>query len=242
MNGETTIRVSTVKPDIPMQASKWLHSQVLLDVDEMSLLLTEIGTFYIYLTGCLLQQGKGAVTQKDFLDKYASYITALKSGKSVDPQEFRAYFSSIFTTSTDHLYAVIVSDGRSIIRPAKPVIQLQSHHFHYSPFDAKFHSMVFGPESVSWGVQFSYPQLYQNPETKMVEKVVESENFPNTKLFHTLQRWIRKNTVPTSFLIDGKTVNVPIRLGKKCLAWVNVHPHLAKKELKISVESNKSSQ
>ena len=103
----------------------------------------------------------------------------------------------------------------------------------YSEHDGKFRPMVFGLDSVTWGLQFSYPQLFMDGRTKEAFAVVESEEFPNTALFHQLQRWMRQNTLPTPFLVDGKRVNSPIRLGKACLPWINRHPQLAPKHLQV---------
>jgi hypothetical protein len=66
-----------------------------------------------------------------------------------------------------------------------------------------------------------------------VEAVKETPSFPNTVLFHQIQRWMRGATIPTPFLVDGKGVNVPLRLGKRCLSWINTHAQLKAKGIRV---------
>ncbi len=216
-----------------MQASKWLSHPVLMDAAEMSSLLEALGAFYIYAVSQVLVKGKELLSHKDFLATYEYYIHCLQQGRIPEESTFRPAFSSVFTVTPEPLYAMELPDGRRLIRVAKPVIQLQPNAIDYSPHDNKFRSGVYGSDSVLWGIQFSYPQLYLDPKTKQPLKVIENDFFPNTHLFHQLQRWIREYTMPTPFRMQDKTVHVPIRIGKNCLSWVNHHPQMLHKKLAV---------
>lgn len=216
----------------PLQASKWLSTQALLEADEMSLLLEEIAPFFLFKSGAVLRRGDALVAKEKFLSDYKKYIDELRSGISPEASYYRPLFSLAMTTSTDALFSISLSDEKEIIRIAKPVIQMQIHFMSYSTVDKKFHPMVFGQGSIAWGVQFSYPQLFQDAETKQVE-IVKDLQLPNTKVFHLLQRWMRAKTIPTPFLAEGILTNVPVRLGKGCLSWINSHPHLVQKGLQV---------
>ncbi|MEI8364940.1 MAG: hypothetical protein WCF65_00850 [Parachlamydiaceae bacterium] len=215
----------------PLQASKWLECQALIDAQEMTALFDCLGPFFLYACGVVSEVGCGEVSRENFLDCYAVYIDSLKRGVSPDPASYRPMFSTAMSVTTETFFAVPVSDNRQIIRVSKPLVQLQAHHMSYSTVDKKFHPMVFGLESISWGIQFSYPQLFRDDHTKQVEAVKDTPAFPNTHLFHALQKWVRQHTIPTPFQAEGVPVNVPMRLGKQCLSWINSHPHLAKKEI-----------
>lgn len=210
----------------PMQASKWLAQPMLIDVAEMNGLLNTLGDFFIFLTSCITEEGKSNVTKEQFLKVYSHYIEELKQGKIPDENGFRHYFSSIFTVSTDHVYAITLENDQQLIRVSKPVVQLQGHKIGFSKADEKFRSRSFGGDSISWGIQFSYPQLYQNPTTQEIFQVKKGKEFPNTELFQRIQRWTRDNTVPTPFIVNEKQINVPMRLGKQCFSWINQHPQL----------------
>lgn len=215
-----------------MQSSKWLDCPLLVDRDEMANLLGSLGEFYIVLTG-VTSQGKEIISLAEFLDCYGGYVEALKRGELPEDGRLRSYFSAVITSSLDILYKVMMGEGQQLVKAERPVIQLQMHRFHYSKDDHKFRSMVFGQDAVYWGIQFAYPQLFQD-ESHLVKQVKEGDEFPNTRLFKALQRWVRQHTLPTPFVIQDRQVNIPMRLGKACFPWINQHPQLASLGVRVS--------
>lgn len=213
--------------------AKWLHLPVLLDPSEMAALLEELKGVRIYLGSRVVPLGKEELSHEEFLQVYRGYIDQLRQGESPDLAAIRDSFSTFWTTAPEQLYRIDLSEGRAIVRASRPVIQLQLHQIGYSSLDGKFRSMVFGKESLSWGIQFSYPQLYQDGESKRFYKVDESDDFPNTALFRQLQRWMRLNSRPTPFEVGGQRSNEPIRLGKSCFSWINRHPQLAQHGIRV---------
>jgi hypothetical protein len=216
-----------------MEASKWLLVQALLEFDEMTQLFQALGDFKMYRIGSLIELSETELPQEKFLDVYRHYISNLKEGKIPQELDYRPTFTSVITTSSDFVESMPVEGDKQIIRIIKPVIHLQAHRLGYSAIEEKFRPMVKGKESITWGIQFSYPQLFQ--EREEVFKVDQSETFPNTRLFHILQKWMRQHTIPTPFLVEGKKMNVPIRLGKKCFSWINRHPQLIEKKITVAV-------
>lgn len=227
------LRLSTPAQEGVLRASKSLKMPLLLDEEEMESLLTHLGAFQIYVVSEVVSLEHMLISKQDFLEKYKEYVQALKRGERPDEMRFRRYFSSVFTTTPEALYAMQVGEDRFLVKPIKPVIQLQAHHFFVSSVDGKFHSMVLGKESVTWGIQFSYPQLAQDPLTHAFSKVRDTPEFPNTAIFTRLAKWVRQNSVPTPFIFQGKQQFVPIRIGKKCFSWIKRHPELAERGLQI---------
>lgn len=220
----------------PLQASKWLQSQALISKEELEDLfhtLEEASPFYLYNCGAVCSKDKGEINKKDFIETYGKYINSLKQGETPDLAFYRTIFSPALTLTTEALFTIPIGEDKQIIRIARPVIQLQAHNMDYSTVDKKFHSMVFGIDSIAWGLQFSYPQLFQDNETREVELVKKTKAFPNTALFQSLQKWMRQQTIPTPFITEGKVTNVPMRLGKKCLDWINQHPQLIQKNISV---------
>lgn len=217
----------------PLQATKWLKYPVLIDAEEMQGLIAHLGKFRMFHVSGPVASGKGEIAASDFLKCYTEYVETLKQGKMPSLEgNVRALFSCVWTLSTDILYAVSVPGEKEVIKVERPVIQLQPHKFDYSASEEKFRSMVFGLDSILWGIQFSYPQLYQDDEMQ-IKKVVDNEEFPNTKMFKLLQQWVRHETMATPFIVDGKQFNVPIRIGKKCLPWINNHPQLEARSIQV---------
>lgn len=212
--------------EIPLQASKWLSVQALIDTAELIDLFASLPSFSLYPCGTVTERNAGPLPNEHFIESYRNYMGALKAGDIPDIAHYRTAFSPAMTLTTEALYRVLVGTDKQIVRQALPVVQLQANTISYSKEDKKFHPMSFGKDSIAWGIQFSYPQLYLDPKTKMVEQVKDTPAFPNTKLFHAIQKWMRISTIPTPFVIGGVTVNAPIRLGKECLPWIDRHPQL----------------
>lgn len=223
----------SVQDQTPLEASKWLKLQLLVETAEMRELLETLAPYYHYGTTGVVPVGSGEIEKEEFLKQYATYIGLLKKGEVPEDHLFRTYFSSVLTKYREALYALPVAENNQIIRVAEPVVQLQAHRMHYSPLDGKFHIGVFGSESISWGLQISYPQLFRDPVSKKVEPVNDGERFPNTPLFKAIQKWVRQATIPTPFVINGQKMVVPVRLGKQCVEWINHHPQLAAKGISV---------
>lgn len=209
-----------------LQASQWHSCQVLLDVDEMKDLLAHLGQFSIVQVSGVIPYREAILSKEDFLEGYRQYVFALKEGKYPDEPSLRSVFSSVFTTTLDVLYAVPLKvEGQCLIKVTHPVVQLQNHRLHFSSADGKFRSMVFGSETLCWGLQFSFPRLFQD-EKSQVYQVREGDQFPNAALFRQLQLWMRHHTRATPFDVGGKKIFSSARLGYRCFPWINNHPQL----------------
>lgn len=223
----------TLSDHHPLQASKWISVPVLLDSTEMERLLNHLNGFWMFQVSGVVGKNEGYIERSAFLRAYAEYIDALKDGKKPQEAHYRNYFSCVMTVDANALYVLQASENQYLIKIAKPVVQLQALRIDYSQVDGKFRTMVHGSESILWGIQFSYPQLCLDPDTLDVMQVKEGNAFPNTKLFRTLQLWVRRNTVPTPFIVNGEVVYVPVRLGKESFRWINCHPQLIAKHLHV---------
>lgn len=228
-----SLRISTAQKEGILQASKWLKVQILLDHEEMQDLLRNLGDMhFVIVSGPVC--GKDVMQTADtFLTQYTKYIQLLQQGHIPDDKEFRQIFSSSMSATLDSFYAIQTGPEKYLVKPLKPVIQLQAHDFFYSELDGKFHPMVLSKDSVSWGLQFSYPQFFQDPKTRQIVKTTDPTLFPNTSLFKTLMRSIRSSSLPTPFAVKGVRTNSPIRIGKKVLQWIHQHPQLKNKGIQI---------
>ena len=228
-------KLSSISQEGALQASKWIKHPVLVDTAEMQDLLKMLSPSDLFIVSQPVTKEDAWVSPDKFIKFYSEYIDALKSGSIPNEETLRHYFSSILTRDYDQvLYAMPVGkQEKFLIKALKPIIQLQLHHFYFSPLDTTFHSMVLSEESVTWGIQFSYPQLCLDLKTKEIKKVKDTEEFPNTELFSKLTKWVRASTMPTPFIWQGRRINPPIRLGKSCFSWINQHPGLRGKGLEV---------
>ena len=213
--------------------SKWLKTQVLLDVSEMKACLEALNPLEFYNVSSIALIDQLSISQEMFLQSYENYISALKDGKV--PEIDRKIFSSVATVEPEALYAEEVQPGRWMAKLAKPVVQLQHHRFFASKIDHKIHPMVMSPESIYWGLQFAFPQIFFDGSGGSYTKTSDESKFPNSALFAKLLKWLRAFSVPTTFVWDGQKISSPIRLGKECFAWIANHPQLKEQGIKVHV-------
>lgn len=225
------LKVSTPEAEGVLQVSKSLKFQVLLEGKEMRALFNALSPCWIGAVSGVVSLQEGLIPVPLFLEHYEGYVEALKKGELPLESSLRPYFSGAISSTPEAFYARDVGKGRYLVKAVQPVVQMQAHHFFYSTLDRQFHPLVLGKESVTWGLQFSYPQIVQNPQTGMIEKVDPAG--ATTKLFQTLRGWMRDFTRPTPFLVNGEKKVEPIRLGKECFSWISEHPQMRAKGIRV---------
>jgi hypothetical protein len=207
----------------PLQVSKWVKIPLLVDVHEMEELIQQIPVFKLYDVQRITHQDEGIYDPSHFLDKYRSYVAYLKQGEIPPLAEFRFIFSTLWSVTDSALYALPAQEGKRLLKALKPSVQTQLNQIRYAKEEKVFRSQVFSSDSISWGLQIGFPHLFLDPTTCETGKTRDFENMP---LFSAIQRWIRRATVPTPFLVEGARINSPIRLGKGCFSWIASHPQL----------------
>jgi hypothetical protein len=155
------------------------------------------------------------VTVEQLSAAYKSTIESLLAGQlRVD-----RLLSSALTVDLNCMERVELPDGRQMLRPIRPVIQMQPFYFSFDAATRAFHPRVFGPHTIFWGVLFSMAQLFEDPATQQVHKSAEDPIArPNLERMRSIQRWSRDQTSPWNRL--------PIRLGHQAAHWIDQHPKL----------------
>ncbi len=219
------LRVSTPAIEGPYEAAKWLKIQVLADASEIASLFQRLGAIELYLLGTPSPQEELCFSQESFLAAVQRWTDKLQRGEALSQADFRSTLACGMTLDRDCFWLQELQGERFLAKIKQPVVQIQAHFFTVAQEEKTFHSMVFGKESIFWGVQFSYPQIFMDPQSGDFKKVDSS--FINTKLFQEIRRWSRDETRATPFLLRDEKINVPIRLGKNCFSWISKHPQLA---------------
>lgn len=218
-----------------LKASKWIKLPVLIDLSEIEELFHHlhqtVAPFRLFHVQSIVSRGEGELPLHKFIADYADYIACLKNG-TVPTKDL---LSPVMSLDEDSIYIRDVSGERALYQPKLPVVQLQPNKIRYSLEDGAFRSQLYGSDSISWGIQFSFPMIYQDAQT---HEIIKTETVENARLFRALQKWVRTSTRATPFIVNGKKQNEPFRLGKKCFEWINLHPQL--KLQHIYVESHKS--
>ena len=223
------LRLSDPKVEGPYQVSHPLKFPLFLSPSEMEKLLEELGNPLIAQTARVVDHDALYVTKEVFIEAYGRYI----SGK-VEEGDL-AILSSVMTVSGDALYAIQREGSKVLVRPCKPVLQLHLFHFTLSHDRKECIQMAHGKGAIPWGIELVFPTRYRDPQTVKDYDVLKEEQFVNRNLCKKLQKWVRKNTMPTPLVIDGMRKNETFRMGKEMVNTINTYPPLVEQGLKVAV-------
>ena len=167
-----TLRVSTPEAEGVYQGSKYLKYQVLCDAAELKNLFARLESFSIYPLTAL---GPGAPMDRGhFIAVYGTWIEMLKVGRVPTDAELKSRLACVLTSVWGSRWKREMPGGRYIVKMGRPVVHVQAHFFSYSTLDAVFRPMTMGSNSIFWGLQFSFPQIYQEPKTMELRAAEES--------------------------------------------------------------------
>lgn len=175
--------------------SKWLTSSFLVDSEEFKNFISEMGDFFLYPTGRLVSC-LNSISHKNWGENYL---------KNPEPL--------LMTYDPKDVYAFAARSEQYILYPRYPVIQVREHQFMWTS-DDRIQTMVFGKDSIRWGLTFSYPQIFYDRREKKIVQVLKERDSPNTVGFKKLQKWVRDFTKPAQFIRNGKKINATFRIGK----------------------------
>lgn len=197
--------------------SKWQKLQVLLDPIEMRSLLQHLSPLCMLNISEVIPFGKISVTLDTFMNTYQKYIDMLR-GKIPKQKIVMTYALS---QRIDNFCAIPVTKDHYICRALQPEIHLQTYEFLLDS-KGKVLPQVFSQETISWGIQFAYPAIFQDAYTMEVFSATRS-SFIGWKLFGCLRNWLRIHSAPLTVQIQEKNIYLPVRLGKKAAAWIDEH-------------------
>ena len=230
-----SLKLSTPEIEGKFSVSKWLKHQVLLDSSEMEDLCRHLTPFNFFNVSEITSLLNLELPLEQFLTSYREYIETLKAGKTPLDRRIQRHLSCALTSDEEALYAHLIGTEKYMAKPMKPLVQMQQHRFFASKTAGTINPMVMSHESIHWGVQLSYPQIFLDGASGNYSKVSNEALFPNTTLFTKLVKWLRSNTVPTTFLLDDKKIATPLRLGKQCFSWIHNHNQLKEQGINIHV-------
>ena len=227
------ITLCTPEEQTPFLASKWQHIQFLISKSEMQDLLDALSPVHLFSSMGVGNLSEQVISPSSFLKVYGDYLDALTGSEHLQDSSFRFYFTLLLSQYEEAVQGVKLQENKTMIKPKLPLIQCQLHRFDYSKIDNKIRAHVFGTDTISWGLQASYPQFFQDPKTRVVYQAFDEKAFPNASLFHKFRRWIRAHTLPACFVKDGQRISSSMRIGKGCFSWISSHKDLQRKGLEV---------
>lgn len=207
------------------QGSKWLKIQALIDADEMQQMFASLGDFWIFSLNGIFNGDP--ISREDFLQNYTKIINTLKEGNLPSKELLKNNFACVIAENLQSLWLQKVGEQKFILKMSEPCVILQSHYFTYSNEDKTVRPMSMGENSIFWGFQILFPQIYQDPKSGDFVDIGPS------LFFKTMQRFLRNASKPVVFKIGGQKINTSMRLGCNCYSWIGNHPQLKQQNIQI---------
>ncbi len=230
----TSLRVSSPAEEGVYQGAKWLKFQVLCEERELRELFSTLAPFSLFpLTG--LCDGK-PIAEEVFLETYGAWVNLLRKGIVPPERAVRTFLAAALSPDLEALWLQEVPNKGYLVRVAKPLLQMQSAWFSYSSSDGQFRPMTLGAGAIFWGLQFSYPQVYQEAKTGEIKEIGKNP------FFAKLRPWIRQWTRPVPFVVEGRRMNSSLRLGNHCFSWIHHHPQLKEQNIQVYASSLSTSR
>lgn len=215
------LETSTPAREGVFRGSRWLQVAVLLEGVELLDLLQTFSNLQVFVTSGVVGKGQEQVTAEDYCIRYENHLKAIQASQRVESSSLAISLS----VCPSCLYVMSVGEQGRLVRVRRPVIEVRPHSLGYCKLDGKFRSMIRGESAIFWGIELSYPQLYQSPQSGEILATTDPAAFPNALIFRNIQRWMRQHTRPTPFIVEGRVLPISARLGRRC-EWAYQHPQL----------------
>jgi len=225
------LKISHPKVEGPFQASKWLYQRVLLTSTEIKNLFDLLGAPFFFFLSKKGEQQDLACSFDQFLTSYESYLTSLKfDEKRVDKRDFFLAISK----NLDPFYLMALNEQECVIKFKRPVILVELFSFHYLKNQDKFIEGAHLENEIRFGLQFSFPQFYQDFFTRKAIEHYKDQGCENTLYFKSLQRALREISEPLYLRHPfGKQQRVSYRIGLGCKELIESHQDIKRQNIEI---------
>lgn len=197
------------------EVSKFLTLPMLLLPSELEDLWAHLGKVEIFdISRITSSQDSLAFGQlREWMEEYDQSLL----GK----QKIRSLGALALTRDRNALSMQQISEERWIIKPCLPVVTMREHTFIYGE-DKRFHSHIHGEKAIRWGIELSFPQLFVDGESRQVHHTLKEPQFVNAEVFRRAMQWMRRQTRPVPFEINGVKKWATFRIGLQ--AWERETP------------------
>ncbi len=214
------------------QASRWLKMRTLLSILSMKELIEHLEPFFFIQAASVIKSADPCISKEDFFIAYTDYVQHLEK----DEAGCNAFakrsplFTLTLSTSREIAKTHEVKPGFFLTRLSEPGVQVRPCLVDFSPLSRQFSYRALGASSISWGLEFSYPQLIQKAGGAIENGL--KEPFVNAPLFKKLQKWARLHSRPAVFTFEGQKIISELRIGDDT-SWVQDMPAIKKRGLTL---------
>ena len=222
---------STLNKEGAFKTSKHQRVQVFLSKDEFLDLLESLGEFYIVEHSKVLSCNAKTLSNEELISRYQKYLDAIY--KEEVSRDVLMSLSLAISGDCSSFYKIELPDQRCMVKQKMPALLLQPFSFHFDRENQEVFTGVHTEERIYFGVEISYPTIFQEPHSLETRFLLKEKDNQNTKIYKELTRRIRKMTVPTQLQINEKKKAFSFKIGVKQLLFAAKHPKLKKENLKL---------
>ncbi|PCI76629.1 hypothetical protein COB21_04165 [Candidatus Aerophobetes bacterium] len=219
-----------------MQASKWLRIRILLDEKTLTQWFDLIGQVCFVNLFATKSEDALIVSPEEVLSRYTQYMEQIKAGKEVDHAYFQKKLTLHMTKDPKSCYKTALK-GKSIYfaKEKAPGVRMALFGFSWDKSHREIHSNVYSKTTISWGLEFSYPQIFSGSLDTEVVYLAQEKDRPNSALFVQLKQLIRRASKPVKFIYEDQKIISSLRMDKTGGAWINNHFGLKENSLKVDL-------
>ncbi len=207
------LKTSTLQEEGSYRASKWLSFYCLFSDLELQSIIEKLEVLRVFNLSQVGNEKKLSLDKLDFFNFYKNYLEAMR----LDQKEVLGEISKAMNLGVcfelEDYYKLSVGDNRFIIKNKAPIIQIHPFSFRYDRILHKFFDQAKSSDAIFFGLEFKFPQIYQDPKTSKVIEVYKEGIDINAKKFKILRRFIKDSSRPARFLIDGEKKVATFRVG-----------------------------
>jgi len=197
-----------------LQASLWMTQRVLLTPQELQELFDSLPQFFLFSLSAIGPQERFALKRSTFLENYEAFFATLFEHKDARFQFHKKQLTVAMTADLDALHLVQAAQDKYLIHLHQPVIVIGLSVFHYDAESSKVMFTDHLQASIRVGLEFKFPQFYQDPKTMQPVKHFTDKTHLNTQLYKALQKWIRDHT-KVLFLKSQNSLDLRLTPGCK---------------------------
>lgn len=213
--------------------SGYLYQNVLFSKEDLEQLLILLRPFEFFNTSSVQTQQDDIMTEDRFLNFYERYLHHLFLDQPLDDKDIARMFLISLATSSSCFAKQELSHNRFLLKPIRPVIQLQPLGLFVSSIDKQIHAKTFSKEAQPFGIKISFPTIYEETQSHIIQEIkpddIEYEKFA------AIRQFIRNQTKPLILIHKGEKKVYPIRYSENLKDEISKMKFFEKYEFTVNI-------
>jgi hypothetical protein len=191
--------------------SNILSFYVLFSKDDLKEAFHVLEGFNFYNVSSVFPKVEKMPSKEDFLAFYESFLEALFTNNPIDNEKLKKMFSMAISSSEAFFTKKECSNDRLLMKPNRPVIQMQPCGLFSSSIDHELHAKSYAKDALCFGIKFSIALTYEDAIKHKIYHLEFTDR--EYQAFNELRRLVRHKTYPLTVMIDQEKKVYPYRFS-----------------------------